>query len=85
MELAVREQPRLLITDLDMPSVNGFELTRWIRKTLPDTKVIAMTAFHTPQAEWSARAAGADLYLRKPFSNAELMSAIRLVLSRDGA
>lgn len=83
MELAARERPILLITDLEMPIINGFELTRWIRRTLPKARVIAMTGFHTAQGEWAARAAGAHLYLRKPFSNAELLSAIRLVMSSD--
>jgi DNA-binding response OmpR family regulator len=82
MALADAEQPALLITDLNMPVMDGFELTRWFRNRWPQAPIIAITAFHTPQNEQAAIAAGANAYLRKPFGNAELIDAIRLAFRK---
>ena len=83
--MADREQPALLLTDLNMPNLDGFELIRRFRAKWPTTPVIAMTAFHTAQTEEAVNSLGANAYLRKPFSNADLVAAIRSALPRPGA
>lgn len=81
IELAEERKPSLVITDLTMPVMDGFELIRWLRRRWPKLPVIAMTAFHTPHAERSALSAGATIYLRKPFSNSELRELVKKTLA----
>ncbi len=81
MALAEAEPAALLITDLNMPVMDGLDLTRWFRARWPEAAIIAMTAFHTPQTEQAAYAAGANTYLQKPFSNAELINAVQSFLA----
>lgn len=80
IQLAEKQKPSLVITDLTMPVMDGFELIRWLHSRWPDLPVIAMTAFHTPQTQHAAIAAGASAYLRKPFSNSELRDLIKTTL-----
>jgi DNA-binding response OmpR family regulator len=83
MDLIDTEEPDVVVTDLNLPIINGFELTRWISARRPQTTIIAITAFHTPDRERTARLSGVRIYLQKPFSNAELVSAIQSALSGD--
>jgi excisionase family DNA binding protein len=66
--LVVAHRPRVVILDLYMPGMDGFEVCRQI-KADPQTAgatVVAMTGQHTPQAEQAIRAAGAAACLAKP-------------------
>jgi DNA-binding response OmpR family regulator len=56
----------LVVTDLKMPELDGFELIRYLLENHPGTPVIVMTAFGTPAIEESVRDAGALSYLEKP-------------------
>lgn len=57
----------LIIMDLQMPVMNGFEATRNIKKQLPDIPIIALTADAMPETYDKALAAGMNDYLSKPF------------------
>jgi CheY-like chemotaxis protein len=57
----------LIIMDLQMPVLDGFQTTRIIRKTNPDIPVIALTADAMPETHNKALAAGMCNYLTKPF------------------
>jgi len=86
LELALRERPSLIITDLMMPGIDGLELTRRLRAD-PITKAIPILML-TARADLEDRIAGLDsgasAYLAKPFSVKELLScARRLVQERD--
>jgi DNA-binding response OmpR family regulator len=72
------QAPDLVITDLNLPDGNGFEVTRSVRQRLPLTPVIITTAYD--ELEEASREAGAAVYLRKPFTIAALMSAIDAAL-----
>jgi len=50
-----RERPDFVITDLVMPGLDGAELTRRIRRELPHTKVILMSAYNDICSAWSTR------------------------------
>ena len=75
--------PALVLTDINLASGDGFEIARYVRRTSPHTPVILMTTFHNPDVPERAIREGAAHYLRKPFSNAELTSAIKALLDPD--
>jgi DNA-binding NtrC family response regulator len=73
----------LIITDLRMPGMDGLELIRRVHRTRPQTHVILITGFGTPQVEEEARSLSAD-YLPKPFKLRELLAIVRRILgARD--
>jgi CheY-like chemotaxis protein len=76
MVLAAREKPDLVVTDLQLPEHDGFEVTRSVRQWLPQTPVILITAYNTPGMAEAAYRAGASVYLPKPFSLIDLRKAI---------
>ncbi len=79
--LKVREfQPHVILLDLMMPGLNGFEVCRLV-KSSPRTKairVIAMTGYHTPENASCIVEAGAEACLPKPMDVRTLLDALRL-------
>ncbi|MBI4491540.1 MAG: response regulator [Chloroflexi bacterium] len=81
-ELLLRYRPEVAILDVMMPGRTGLELARAIRSVLDlkAMKIVLLTA-KTQEADVQAGlAAGADLYLTKPFSPLELLSAVEQAL-----
>lgn len=79
VESASREQPDLVLMDLSLPVIDGWEATRRI-KALPgmeDVPVIALTAHAMPGDEEKARAAGCDDYLTKPIDENLLFAKLK--------
>jgi len=69
----------IVITDVNMPAIDGLALIRDLRARMPDVRVVAMTGAATRDGKdvmELARAAGADECLRKPFRPAELLAAL---------
>ena len=77
MELHV---PDIVVTDLDMPSINGLELVEVIRKAYPITPVILMTAQGSEEIAAKALRAGASSYVPKRHLNHQLSETVRQVL-----
>lgn len=73
----------LLITDHNMPNMTGTQLTQLAKQEYPDTKIILITAYATPEVERTARTAGVDYFLTKPFSLDRLEQIIKEVLGRE--
>jgi len=73
-------RPNLVLMDLMMPEVNGFEATRTIKEEFPTTKVLIMSAYKSAALASEAIAAGADGYVLKLCPLQELLGAIRAVL-----
>lgn len=81
----VRERhPALIITDVNMPKVDGFELLDRLRKSGNETPVIVLTARTDKQDLSAGFRAGADDYLVKPFVLQELILRVNAVLKRSG-
>jgi len=62
-----QKQFDLVITDIKMPGMNGLDLVLEIRKRFPETKVIIMTAYGSPEMEEQVNKRGAFGYIEKPF------------------
>lgn len=77
LTLVLRKKPDIVVADLLMPRVNGIELTRRIKRELPDTKVILMSAYPTEANKRLALVGGADGFLDKAALINDLLPAIR--------
>jgi CheY-like chemotaxis protein len=73
----------LIITDVRMPEMDGFELLRRVRKSTKNLPVILMTGQATPEHRLRALEQGASGYLSKPFEVKALLKSIRQALE-DG-
>lgn len=84
LELALERCPDLVVADVMMSTVDGFELTRRLRndERTAATKVILLTARGLSEGKLEGFAVGADEYLVKPFDPPALLERIREVLAR---
>lgn len=71
----------VVITDMKMPKISGQEILEKIRRDLPHVPVIIMTAFGSIDGAVAAIRCGAFDYLTKPFSNEELLLAVKRALN----
>ena len=71
----------LVVTDLKMPGMDGFELLSLIRKNHPYVPVIVMTAFGNSELEKWLQSVGVFAYLEKPIDFAELTNKILSALA----
>lgn len=72
----------LIITDVVLPHINGFELCKEIRKVQPDIPIIMLTALGTTDDKLDGFDSGADDYMVKPFDLRELNARINILLKR---
>lgn len=70
----------LLITDIDMPGMNGFQLLEMIKQIKPCIKVILMTGYPDKQREIRAKNEGAVTVLSKPLATKEFLRVIEACL-----
>jgi CheY-like chemotaxis protein len=68
-------EPAIVFLDIDMPRMNGIEACRALRALDGHATIVMLTAAG-PDAEAEARAAGADLFLTKPFSPLDLLQLV---------
>jgi len=80
--MVAAKQFDLCISDLDMPSVNGFKLLKSIKESDTLTQVIILTGYPDENAIRSAFILGADDYLLKPISASELCNSVQFMLNR---
>ncbi len=78
IEIARREQPALVFLDVDMPGMNGIDACRRLREeeATSDATIVMLTATQGESVERRAEAAGADLFLTKPFSPLDLLRLV---------
>lgn len=69
-------QPDVVILDVTMPGLNGFEVCRAIKARSAETRIVMVTARTSEEDEQAGRDAGADAYLRKPFSPLDVLEVV---------
>jgi DNA-binding NarL/FixJ family response regulator len=74
-------KPNLVLTDLSMPRMNGMDAIRDIKRKSPGTKILVLTVHKTEEYILATLQAGADGYLLKDSTHAELLAAVKHVLS----
>ncbi len=74
----------LIILDLMLPEIDGFEVLKFIREEKVKTPVLILTAKGQIDDKVKGLDLGADDYLTKPFSGVELLARIRAILRRSG-
>lgn len=77
-----REQPNLVLLDLMLPNVDGWEICRQIRQ-ISGTPIIMLTARNEETDKIVGLELGADDYITKPFSPREVLARVRAVLRRS--
>jgi len=74
-------KPDLILMDLSMPRMNGMEAISEIKKRFKETKILVLTVHKTEEYILATLKAGADGYILKDSTHAELMMAVKNVLS----
>ena len=74
----------LLILDVMMPEMDGFQVAREVRKSRCSTPILMLTAKSDLEDRITGLNAGADYYLTKPFDTRELLACINALLRRQG-
>lgn len=87
LQLALTEKPALLVLDLMLPGMDGYEVTRRLRQAEDgaQTPIIMLTARDDAVDKVVGLELGADDYLTKPFNPRELVARVRAVLRRTEA
>ncbi len=80
---AVEHQPEIVVTDVVMPEMNGFELCRSLKKTesTQNCRIVVCTSKNQHIDRLWGMKQGADVYLTKPFTEDDIMEAIQSVLA----
>jgi two-component system nitrate/nitrite response regulator NarL len=84
VERVVELEPEVVLMDVSMPVLDGFEATRAIRKRAPSTRVLFVTGSNAEEDLERAREVGASGYISKDKIAAELVAAIRGAAGSDG-
>ncbi len=79
VQLALKHHPEIVVMDLAMPLLNGWEATRQILKAVPSVKIVVLSTYGDDDHIQQAIAAGAAAYLLKQTAAADLVKAIREV------
>lgn len=82
VQLFKENSPHLVLMDINMPKMNGYEATKKIREISPDTPVIAVTAFAYAEDEQRILNSGFDAYTSKPIQPGQLQNQIITLLKK---
>ena len=74
-------KPDVVVLDINMPCLNGFEAARRIRRTLADTRILILTMYDDAEYVLKMRRAGVAGYLVKDGAASELIDAIRTLMA----
>ena len=77
--MILKERPDILITDIKMPFMDGLELSRLVRRELPDIKILILSGYNEFDYAKEAIKLGVTDYLLKPISSVRLLEALKEV------
>jgi putative two-component system response regulator len=82
--IAEKERPALILLDVFMPGMDGFEVCRQLRAepAFRHTPIVILTAMSEPDLEAKGMEAGATLSIRKPFDPAQVVSTVEQCLGK---
>ena len=80
-DLITEHQPDVAVLDIQMPKYSGIEVTRWVRTNFPNVGVLILTAYDDDPYVLAVLQAGANGYVLKTASPAELIQAVRDVFA----
>jgi DNA-binding response OmpR family regulator len=83
--LVEKKRYNLIILDINLPLINGYDLCKEIRRTNSDVPIIMLTALSTSDNKVEGFGAGADDYVIKPYDFRELLARINVFLRRSDA
>lgn len=82
LQRAAAQVPDVVVMDLAMPVLDGWEATRRLKETYPSVPVIVLSGHTGGEEGRRAKEAGSDVLLTKPFGPEALELAVRIVLKR---
>lgn len=82
LNMAIKNQINMLLLDIMLPGMNGYEICRKLKNEKPDLPIIMITARGTEIDKITGLDFGADDYITKPFSIPELLARVRAVFRR---
>jgi DNA-binding response OmpR family regulator len=82
MEVVARHRPDLILLDIMLPVVDGFEVCQRVREKADwkDIRIVLVTALDRESNVAKGLALGADAYVTKPFANADLITKVKELL-----
>jgi PAS domain S-box-containing protein len=82
VEIATTNEIDLVLMDIRLYDLNGYDATRMIKAKKPNLKILALTAYAAPSDEQKAIDAGCDAYISKPVNAARLIQKINDIISQ---
>jgi two-component system, OmpR family, copper resistance phosphate regulon response regulator CusR len=82
-QLVDKNNYNLIILDINIPLINGYDLCKEIRKSNQEVPIIMLTALGTPDNKITGFEVGADDYVLKPFDFRELLARVNVFLKRS--
>ena len=83
VQLAAERQPDIILMDLSMPNLDGFEATRQILAASPKIRIVALTSFSEQRKVFDAISSGAIGYLLKDSTPVELVEGVRAAFAGE--
>ncbi len=83
MKKALQKKYNIIIIDINIPLINGYEVCKKIRKENPNIPILMLTALGTTEDKLTGFDSGADDYIVKPFEFRELLARIKALLKRN--
>jgi two-component system response regulator (stage 0 sporulation protein F) len=85
LEQAMQQPTPLVITDYNLPGMNGLQLTAALKAHAPTTRVVLLSGYISADLERRARDRGVDYVVRKPFQVDSLIQIVRAALAPDSS
>ena len=76
-----RQEFDLILLDIKMPNVDGFEVLKYVKERLPKTKVIMLTGFADLKNAIESKKLGAEDFISKPYDLVDLLTTVERVLT----